>query len=885
VIGATETPGSVGRTLLWNLVSSPFGGTVYPVNPKHASVLGIRAYASMAEVPDRVDLAVIATPASRVPGVIAECVEAGVKDAIIISAGFREIGPSGRELEAQILERARPGRMRIIGPNCLGVMNPITGLNATFARGSARPGRIGFASQSGALCTAILDWSLAEQVGFSAFVSLGSMMDVSWGDVIDYLGDDPKTQAILIYMESIGDARSFLSAAREVAQNKPIIVIKAGRTPAAAKAAASHTGSLAGSDAVLDAAFKRAGVLRVDTIGELFEMAEVLSKQPRPRGPRLTVVTNAGGPGVLATDSLIQAGGALAQLDDSAMARLNEDLPAAWSHGNPIDILGDATPERYAKAVEIASSDSNSDGLLVILTPQDMTEPTQIAERLKDFANADERPILASWMGGPLIRAGEDILNRAGIPTFGYPDAAAKAFANMWRYALNLKQLYETPLPSGTTDVPIDRDRVRAIIDEVRKSGRTLLDEIESKEVLAAYAIPTVPTVAAASEDDAVELAVKIGYPVVLKVRSLTITHKSDVGGVALDLRDESMVRAAFRRIRLSSERIEGGGGFLGVSVQPMIRHKGYELIVGSSPDAQFGPVLLFGQGGELVETVKDSVVALPPLTYVLARRMMSETRIHKALLGVRGRPPVDLATLERILVRFSQLVVEQPWIAECDINPLIASADEIVALDARIVLHDPALAEGELPRPAIRPYPAQYTRSWKLKDGTPVILRMIRPEDELAMIRFHRLLSERTVWLRYFHPLAYAERVTHDRLVRICFTDYDRELALVAELEQPNDKGERDIIAVGRLSKLSTTNGGEFALLVSDQWQSRGLGSELLRTIVLIAKDERLRSVQADILPENVEMQRVAQKNGFSLDRRYEEQRVVAELNLESEG
>jgi acetyltransferase len=879
VIGASEVAGTVGRTLLWNLVSSPFGGTVYPVNPKHPSVLGIRAYPSIRDVPDKVDLAVVATPAATVPGVVRECVEAGVRDAIVISAGFREIGPKGVELERAVLENARAGSMRVVGPNCLGVMNPLTGLNASFAHGCARPGRIAFISQSGALCTAILDWSFQEQVGFSAFASLGSMLDVNWGDVIDYLGDDPKTQAILIYMESIGDARSFLSAAREVAQSKPIIVIKAGRTAAAAKAAASHTGSLTGSDAVLDAAFKRAGVLRVDTISELFGMAEVLSRQPRPRGPKLTIVTNAGGPGVLATDALIAAGGELTQLEPASMDRLNAILPPAWSHGNPIDILGDATPERYAKAVEIALGDSKSDGMLVVLTPQDMSEPTQIAECLKSFANQDQRPILASWMGGPLVRAGEDILNRAGIPTFRYPDAAAKTFAHMWRHAQNLEQLYQTPLPSDSDEAPVDRAKARAIIDRALQSGRRLLDEFESKQVLAAYAIPVVSTRPASTEDEAVAKATEIGYPVVLKLRSSTITHKSDVGGVALDLRDEAMVKSAFRNIRTSAERARKGA-FEGVTVQPMLRHGGYELILGSSVDAQFGPVLLFGQGGELVETQKDSVVALPPLTEPLARRMIGETRIHKALLGVRGRPPVDLSALARIMVRFSQLVVEEPWIAECDINPLVASSERVVALDARILLHEPGTAESGLPRPSIRPYPIQYTQAKTLKNGVKVTIRPIRPEDEPAMVRFHRTLSERTVRLRYFYPFQYGQRVAHQRLVRVCFSDYDRDLPLVAELAQPNEGGEREIVAVGRLSKVPNTNDGEFAILVSDAWQNQGLGSELLRIIVEVAKSEHLGRVVADILPENLEMQRVAAKTGFALDQRLDT--VAAELRLE---
>lgn len=880
VIGASEALGSVGRTLIQNLTGGSFEGAVYPVNPKHATVLGIKAYPRIAAIPEAVDLAVIATPASTVLGVIGECIEAGVKDAIIISSGFREIGPTGRELELQIAQRAREGGMRVIGPNCLGVMNPITGLNASFAKGCALPGRIAFVSQSGALCTAILDWSLAEQVGFSAFVSLGSMMDVDWGDVINYLGDDPKTRAILIYMESIGDARSFISAAREVALSKPIIVIKAGRTEAAAKAAASHTGALVGSDAVLDTAFKRAGVLRVDTIEELFDMAEVLAKQPRPKGPRLTVITNAGGPGVLATDALLQAGGTLASLDESSRARLDAVLPAAWSHGNPVDILGDATPDRYARAVEIVAHDANSDGLLVILTPQDMTEPTQIAERLAAFASLGEKPILASWMGGLLVSPGEDILNRAGIPTFRYPDAAAKAFAEMWRNALNLQQLYETPA-SVATDGVIDRQRASSIIRDVRRSGRKLLTEAEAKRVLEAYAIPTVPTYTAGNEDEAVTHATRIGYPVVLKLWSSTLTHKSDVGGVVLDLQDETAVRQAFRRMRLASDTAGASSGFLGVTVQPMIRHKGYELIVGSSMDAQFGPVLLFGQGGVLVETANDSALALPPLTDALARRMIGETRIYKALLGMRGRPPVNVAALAQTLVRVSQLVVEQPWIAECDINPLVASAEGVIALDARIVLHDSALSERDLPQSAIRPYPTQYTRTWRLKNGTTVMLRMIRPEDERAMVRFHGTLSERTVWRRYFHALPYAERVIHERLLRICFCDYDRELTLVAEFNQPNDTGEHDIIAVGRLSKSLTTNDAEFALLVSDPWQGQGLGSELLRTLVFIAKEECLGSVHADILPDNLEMQRVAKKCGFTLQQRHAEQRVVAELLL----
>ncbi len=518
VIGATERPGSVGRTILWNLISSPFGGAVLPVNPKRASVLGLKAYPSIREAMGEIDLAVVATPAATVPAVIAECADAGVKAAIIVSAGFREAGPSGVELENRVLAEARRGRMRIIGPNCLGVMCPITGLNATFANAMARPGNVGFISQSGALCTAILDWSFREAVGFSAFISIGSMLDVGWGDLIQYLGDDPQTKSIILYVESIGDARAFLSAAREVALSKPIIAIKAGRTEAAAKAAASHTGTLAGSDEVLDAAFRRCGVLRVNNISDLFYMSEVQSKQPRPGGPCLTIVTNAGGPGVLATDALISAGGELAELSSSTIKELDRILPPHWSHRNPIDMLGDAGPERYAKVVEIAAKDPASDGLLVILTPQGMTNPTLIAEQLKPYAKLSGKPILASWMGGADVAAGEHILTRADVPTFPYPDAAARMFQYMWRFSYNLKGLYETP---AAIEEPGEGSSGSAIVAEcirvARERGRTLLTEQESKRVLTAYGIPSVPTEVAASPDEAVERAIQVGYPVVLK--------------------------------------------------------------------------------------------------------------------------------------------------------------------------------------------------------------------------------------------------------------------------------------------------------------------------------------------------------------------------------
>src|SRR5512133_2013666 len=648
LIGATERARSVGDSVLRNLIAD-YKGKLFPVNPQRPEVHGLKAYPSIAAIPERVDVAIIVTPASTCPGIIRECVEAGVGGAVVISAGFKEIGTAGVELERQMMEEAhkRPD-FRIIGPNCLGIMSPLIGLNATFAASNARPGTIALLSQSGALCTAILDWSLREKVGFSGFVSTGSMVDVTWGDLISHYGDDPRTHAILIYMESVGDARAFISAAREVALTKPIIVIKAGRTAAASKAAASHTGALTGSDDVLDAVFRRCGVLRVNSISDLFYMAEVLAKQPRPSGPRLTIVTNAGGPGVLATDTLIALGGELAELSESTLQALDKVLPSHWSHGNPIDILGDADPERYAQALEIAAKDPNSDGLLVALTPQAMTDPTETARRLTPFAMTRGKPVIASWMGGKDVVAGEGILNQANIPTFGYPDTAARIFTLMWRYAYNLRGLYETPLQvEAAADAAPDRARVEQLIHAARAAGRSLLSEFESKQVLAAYGIPTVPPRIAASADEAVQCAAEMGYPVVLKLHSYTITHKTDVGGVQLNLADATAVKSAYRAIESGAKAVRsapaGGEHFLGVTVQPMIRLEGYELTIGSILDAPFGPVLLFGAGGQLVEVFRDRALSLPPLNTTLARRMMEQTTIHKALLGVRGRAPVDL--------------------------------------------------------------------------------------------------------------------------------------------------------------------------------------------------------------------------------------------------
>ncbi|NJL00193.1 MAG: bifunctional acetate--CoA ligase family protein/GNAT family N-acetyltransferase [Spirulinaceae cyanobacterium RM2_2_10] len=885
VIGASEKPGSVGRTLLWNLISSPFGGTVFPVNPKRSSVLGIKAYPSITELPEAVDLAIIAIPAAAVPQAIADCASVGISGVIIISAGFKEIGAAGVALEQQILEKARAAKLRIIGPNCLGVMSPNNGLNATFAGVIARPGNVGFISQSGALCTSILDWSFRENVGFSAFVSIGSMLDINWGDLIYYLGDDPNTHSIVIYMETIGDARSFLSAAREVALTKPIVVIKSGRTEAAAAAAASHTGALAGSDEVLNAAFRRCGVLRVDTIDDLFNMAEVLAKQPRPQGNRLTILTNAGGPGVLTTDALISEGGQLAELSPETKQAFDAILPPHWSHSNPVDILGDADPERYAKSIDVALSDPNSDGLLAILTPQAMTDPTQTARRFIEILQERGRqtkPILASWMGGDGIAPGEQILNHSRIFTLPFPDAAAHVFNYMWRYSYNLRGLYETPaLLSEEGDEAPNSQKAAQILNQVRGEGRRLLTEFESKQLLSAYGIPTVETRLAQDAEGAIAEAEAIGYPVVLKLNSTTITHKTDVGGVKLRLQTAAAVREAYEAIETSVSAKVGAEHFQGVTVQPMlpIGQGDYELIIGSSLDPQFGPVLLFGTGGSLVEVFKDRSLALPPLNSTLARRMMEQTKIYQALQGVRGQEGVDMPALERLLVRFSQLTIEQPWIEEIDINPLLVSSERLIALDARVVLHPPETPVSKLPKPAIRPYPSQYIWPWSLADGTALTIRPIRPEDEPLVVKFHEPLSEESIYLRYFHLMALKTRVAHDRLSRICFIDYDCEIALVAE--RKGDNGDREILGIGRLSRLHGSEAAEFSMIVSDRYQRHGIGTELLRRLVEIGECEGLQSLTADILPENAGMQRACAKLDFQLETIESEAVIRATKNL----
>lgn len=877
LIGATETSPSVGRTILHNLIDSPFKGRILPVNPKYTSLMGIPCYPDVLSIDGSVDLAVIVTPAKSVYKIVEQCGNKGVRAVIIISAGFKELGEAGEKLEKEVVALARSKGMRIIGPNCLGIMNPLTGLNATFAAGGALPGKIAFISQSGAMCTAVLDWSLKEKIGFSAFVSVGSMADIDWGNLIEYLGQQEETNSILLYMETIGNARSFLSAAKQVSLTKPIIVIKAGRTEAAAKAAASHTGSLSGSDEVFASAMQRVGVLRVSTIDELFNMALALGKQPLPKGPRLAMITNAGGPGVLATDAAVTFGAEMAVLDQETILKLSQFLPEAWSHANPIDVLGDASPERYAKVLEVIGNDPKVDGILAILSPQDVTDPTKTAEALIPYASKLKKPILASWMGGGSVEKGAELLANAGIPTFTYPDSASKTFGMMWEYRKELDNLYITPAIRDEIDSGEEISRkhliVNEIIDKARKEKRTLLTEFESKQILSAYDIPTVETIIASSVPEAVAAAAKLGYPVVVKLHSETLTHKSDVGGVKLNLKEEKQVEEAFTQIAESVARHAGKEHFHGVTVQKMISFSGYELILGSSVDPQFGPVLLFGTGGTLVEIYKDRSLFLPPLNATLAKRMMEKTKVYEALKGVRGKAGIDFAKLETILVSFSQLIAEQPWIAECDINPLLVSGNNLVALDARILLHPPEMKKEELPKLAIRPYPIEYVSHTTLKNKYPVTLRPVRPEDEPLVIEFHKNLSENTVRQRYFAFLSLSERTAHDRLIRLCNIDYDKQVGIIAEIV---DQEEKKIIGFIRMWKISGTQDGDFKLIISDEFHNLGLGTQLTQKLIEIGKKENIKTLRASVLAENLEMIALYKKLGFQVEKSSSDKKIV---------
>lgn len=870
LIGATEKNPSVARTILSNLIEQGYRGDVYPINPKYEKVLGIKCYPSLESISSNVDLVVIVTPAKTVPALVESCTKKNVPSIIIISAGFKEAGPEGEKLEKQILKTIENTHTRIIGPNCLGLMNPHIGLNATFSSDIAKKGNIAFISQSGAMCTSVLDWSLKENVGFSAFVSIGSMADVQFGDLIQYLGSDPKTKMILIYMETIGDPRVFLSSAKKVAMTKPIVLIKAGRTQAAKKAAASHTGSLAGSDDAFDAAIKRVGVLRVDQIQELFDMALILSKQPFPKGPNLTIITNAGGPGVLATDGVILSGAKMTDLDHKTIEKLSEFLPAAWSHSNPVDVLGDADDQAYAKSLEVIAKDPNTDGILVVLTPQDMTKPLETAQAMSKLHHLG-KPVLASFMGGDKLTAGIQCLSKSNIPNFPYPDEAAHAFGTLHSHQENLKALYETPAVRDEDNDVISvlkrMEAVEKIIERAEKENRAVLTEFESKEILSIYGLPTVKTVVCETKQQAALAAEKMSFPVVVKLHSDTITHKSDVGGVKLNLNSRQEVMDAYETILANVKRLHSEKDFGGVTVQQMINFKGTEILLGSIVDEQFGPIVMFGTGGILVEVFKDRSLGMPPLNATLAKQMIEKTKIHEALKGARGKKSIDFSELEKIMINFSKLIVEHPKIIECDINPLLAAPEKIIALDARFVI---ALNKNQIVQSAIRPYPTEYIQSVQLKDLSHVLLRPIRPEDEPKISALHKELSDSTIRKRFFEFITLEERIAHERLIQICAIDYENEMRFVAVDSQ------KEIIGVISYHKLPNSSIADFKLVIVDRVQNKGLGKLLLNHLISVAKIERVSKLIGTVLDENTVLLKICEKLHFTSERSKSEKKII---------
>lgn len=863
LIGVTTNPNSVSGKILTNLVGAGFRGVVYPVNPDQEAVLGIPCYPDVKSLPRTPDLSIICTAAEKVPGVVRECGDAGILGLIIISAGFKEIGAEGQKLEDEIRRIIRQyDGMRVIGPNCLGVIVPGLKLNASFAAALPKPGNIAFISQSGALCTSVLDWAIEGKIGFSQFVSIGNSIDVEFGDLIDYFGEDENTRCIILYIESISNARKFMTAARAFARNKPIIVYKAGRFPQSAQVAASHTGAMASEDAVYDAAFQRAGLARVFEIGDIFSVAELIGRNKFPQGPRLGIITNAGGPGVMATDALIASNGVLAELSEETYAKLNENLPAFWSHGNPVDVLGDARAKRVAKATQIVLQDKGVDAVLVILTPQAMTNPDATAKEISALVNTTTKPVLAAWLGGQSMHEADDILVEAGVASYKTPEEAIHGFMTLVAYSRNLEALFETPI-----DVPvefsIDRDiMVEKIRSLIRDQGPLLSEEI-SKKILETYGIATTLPHIALHADDAVKIAGSIGYPIVLKIQSPDITHKSDAGGVMLNLENTNQVRQAFDKIIKSCRLQAPGSRIEGVTVQKMVSSKdAVELILGIKKDAVFGTVLMVGMGGITAELFGDKALGLPPLNERLARHMLESLKIYPLLKGFRGSKPKDIDKLIQALIRLSYLAADHPEIKELDINPLYVTADNVIALDARIIIDKevPQEETRSYAHLALHPYPEKYIKKTVLQDGTNVLLRPIKPEDEPLWLEMLGSCSKETIYSRFRYFFHWE---SHEIATRYCFIDYDREIAIVAEI---NDGGRKKIAGIGRLIADPDHETVEFAVLIADAWQQKDMGNIITDFCLYVAGKWNLKKIVAQTTTDNNRMIAVFKKRGFDM-------------------
>lgn len=874
LVGVTPNPKSVGGKILSNLITGGYRGVVYPVNPAVEAVMGIPCFTGVVSLPRTPDLAVICTPSPQVPKIVAECGQAGIMGIIIISAGFRETGPEGRALEEQILAEKKkfPG-MRILGPNCLGVISPGLNLNASFAADMPLNGHIAFISQSGALCTSILDWSLEEKIGFSYFVSIGNALDIDFGDLIDYFGEDENTRSILMYIESISNPRRFMSAARAYARTKPIIAYKAGRFPESAEAASSHTGAMAAEDAIYEAAFQRAGLARVFEIGEMFDVAELIGRHRIPKGPRLAIVTNAGGPGVMASDALIEEGGVLAELSPQTIEFLNQNLPPAWSHGNPVDVLGDAKSKTVAKAVKAALQDEGVDAVLLIITPQAMTNPPGIAKELIPIAAESTKPVLAAFLGGPSMSEANRLLNEAGIPTYRTPEQAVRAFMILVNYARNLENLYETPREISV-EFPVEREKIRQKVLPWLTEVPEVLSEETSKKIIDAYGIPTTLPRLARTREEAVRLSREIGYPVVLKIHSPDITHKSDVGGVVLDLEDDHMVEAAYDRMMQNVKERRPEARIEGVAVQRMVKARdALEMIIGSKKDPTFGAVIMVGLGGTAAEVLKDRSICFPPLNERLARRALEQLKSWPLLKGYRGKPPVNIDRLIEIIIRFSYLVADYPEIKEIDINPLLVSPEEVVALDARIIADRAVAPEKVQPYEhlVLRPYPEEFIRKARMRDGTEITLRPIRPEDEPLWFELLGSCSRETIYSRFRYFFFWQ---SHEVASRYCYIDYDREMAIVAELQDGN---RRRILGVGRLTADPTRTVAEYAVLVQDDWQNKGLGGILTDYCTEIARAWGVKKIIAYTTTDNPRMIAVFKKRDFEI--RQDPQSTLVEI------
>ncbi|MBN2775258.1 MAG: bifunctional acetate--CoA ligase family protein/GNAT family N-acetyltransferase [Prolixibacteraceae bacterium] len=880
LIGVSSNPNSVGGITLRNLVGGGFNGVVYPVNPKREAVFGIPCYPDVKKLPKTPDLAVIMTAAKFVPQIIKECGEAGIHGVIIMSAGFKESGEEGKILEEQVkAEKRKFPDMRVIGPNCLGILVPGLNMNVSFADGMPKKGHVAFISQSGALCTSVLDWAYESNIGFSYFVSIGNSMDVNFGDLIDYFGQDPNTKSIVLYVESLTNARTFMSAARAFAREKPIIVYKSGRFPESAAAAASHTGAMASEDSIYDAVFRRAGLARVFDFGNIFDFTDLVGRKRIPKGNRLAIVTNAGGPGVMATDSLISWGGKLVELSDETMQKLNDYLPPFWSHGNPIDVLGDATPERFAKSTEIVLEDKNVDAVLVLLTPQAMTAPTETAEAIAQIAANTSKSIMAGWLGGASMREGIQIFNKAGISSYTTPEQAIRAFMTLSNYSQNQELLYETP-----KEVPVSFNYDRAVLkDKYLKEvfpKAKILNEDDSKMLINDYGIDTTHPQPAATEDEAVKIAREKGYPVVMKIYSPDITHKSDVGGVALNLKDDEMVKAAFRNmIKTASERMPDAR-IDGVTIQKMVdTRNGIELIIGTKKDPVFGTVMLIGMGGTTAELFKDKRLEFPPLNEQLARQMLQSLQIYPLLTGYRGDTPKNVDKLIEVLIRMSYLAADYPEIMELDINPLVVTPTDVIALDARIVVDQDLLGKQvkDYSHLILRPYPESLIGNAKLKDGTDVVLRPIKPEDEPQWLELLGSCSKESIYHRFRYDFYFD---SHEIASQFCFIDYDREIAIVAEYEE---NGSKKLIGVGRLIADPDVEVMEYAILITDAWQQKELGFILTNYCLEIAKNRGIKRLMAETTKDNKPMIAVFRKLNFKI-RFNEDTTVTVQKDLDSE-